>query len=191
MVESRDKVTGGHIEHTSQYIRILMEAMLEKGVYNDEMKTWDIDTVVSSARLHDVGKIAVSDVILNKPARLTPDEYDEIKKHAPEGESIVERIIAKTGEESFLHHAKLFAGYHHEKWDGIGYPRGLKGKEIPLEGRIMAIADVYDALISERPYKKPFTHKETVEIIQNDSGSHFDPAIVDVFITVADAFESV
>ena len=188
MVESRDKVTGGHIERTSMYIKILMETMLEKGVYAEEMKTWDFDTVISSARLHDVGKIAVSDTILNKPCKLTPEDYEQIKKHALEGEHIVEIMISKTGEETFLHHAKLFACYHHEKWDGTGYPRGLKGEDIPLEGRLMAIADVYDALVSERPYKKPFTHEKAVEIIVNDSGKQFDPVIVDLFVTVADVF---
>jgi putative two-component system response regulator len=191
MVESRDKVTGGHIERTSQYIQILMETMLEKGIYAEEMKGWDLDTVISSARLHDVGKIAVSDVILNKPARLTPDEYEEIKKHAPEGEHIVKRIIAKTGEETYLHHAKLFAACHHEKWDGTGYPGQLKGEDIPLEGRIMSIADVYDALVSERPYKKPYTHEWAVKIIQEDSGKHFDPVIADVFCMAEDAFATV
>ena len=188
MVESRDKVTGGHIEKTSIFIRLLMEAMLSKGVYADEMSGWDIDTAVSSARLHDVGKIAISDVILNKPDKLTPEEFDEIKKHVPEGEKITDRIISKTGEEAFMIHAKMFAGYHHERWDGGGYPRGLKGAEIPLQGRIMAIADVYDALVSERPYKKPYSHCMAVEIIKKDSGKHFDPEIVEVFLGIADDF---
>jgi putative two-component system response regulator len=190
MVESRDKVTGGHIERTSQFIQILMEKMTEKDMFKSEMKDWDLDTVVSSARLHDVGKIAVSDTILNKPGRLTPEEYDEIKKHAPEGEAIVDKIIAKTGEESFLHHAKLFAGYHHEKWDGTGYPRGLKNTAIPLESRIMAIADVYDALVSERPYKKPFTREEAERIITEEAGKAFDPDIVDIFTETKDLFAS-
>ena len=188
MVESRDKVTGGHIERTSQYIQILLETMLEKGVYAEEMKDWDLDVIISSARLHDVGKIAVSDVILNKPGRLTPEEYDEIKKHAPEGELIVKKIIAKTGAESFLHHAKMFAGHHHERWDGTGYPRGLKGKGIPLEGRMMAIADVYDALVSERPYKEPYTHEEVEQVFRENSGKHFDPVLIDLFFEVSDAF---
>ncbi|MCL2499673.1 MAG: response regulator [Defluviitaleaceae bacterium] len=191
MVESRDKITGGHIERTSQYIKILMETMISEGVYTDDMKDWDLDTVISSARLHDVGKITVADSVLNKPARLTAEEYGEIKKHAPEGEHIVDRIIAKTGEESFLHHAKLFAGYHHEKWDGTGYPRGMQGQEIPLQGRIMAIADVYDALVSARPYKLPFSHEEAKIIIYTDAGKHFDPNIVNVFLQISDKFASV
>jgi putative two-component system response regulator len=188
MVESRDKITGGHIERTSAFIRILIDAMIKDGIYSDEMQSWDLDTVISSARLHDVGKIVVSDIILNKPGKLTPEEYDEIRKHALEGEHLVERIIAKTGEESFLHHAKLFAGCHHEKWDGTGYPKGLKNEAIPLEGRIMAIADVYDALVSERPYKKPFTREETERIISEEAGKAFDPAIIHVFAKVTDMF---
>ena len=191
MVESRDEVTGSHVERTSQYVRILLEEMLNRNIYSEEMQNWDFETVVSSAHLHDVGKIAVSDLILNKPAKLTPEEYEEIKKHALKGEQMIDKIIAKTGEETFLHHAKLFAGYHHEKWDGKGYPEGLKSTNIPLQGRIMAIADVYDALVSERPYKKPFTHEQAVEIIKNDSGTHFDPEIIEVFITVENLFKSV
>ncbi|MCL2003749.1 MAG: response regulator [Oscillospiraceae bacterium] len=188
MVESRDKVTGGHIEKTSLYIKILIEAMLEKGVYAEEINRWDIDTAVFSARLHDVGKVAVPDVILNKPGRLTPEEFEQIKKHVPEGEQIIGRIIAKTGEESFMNHALLFAGYHHERWDGLGYARGLKGEAIPLQGRIMAIADVYDALVSERPYKRPFTHEQAVDIIRKNSGTHFDPHIAEVFLGIAGRF---
>ena len=191
MVESRDKVTGGHIERTSQYIRILAETMIKNDVCKEVMKNWDLDIIVASSRLHDVGKIAVSDVILNKPGKLTFEEYDQMKKHALEGEYIVERILLKTGEELFLSHAKLFAGYHHEKWDGSGYPRGLVGEDIPLEGRIMAIADVYDALVSERPYKKPFSHEKAVEIIRNDSGVQFDPQIAETFMLAADSFRAI
>jgi putative two-component system response regulator len=187
-VESRDKVTGGHIERTSQYIRILINAMLERDVYGGQIGKWNIESVVSSSRLHDVGKIVVSDIILNKPGRLNAEEYEEIKKHALEGELTIDRIIAKTWEADFLIHAKVFAGSHHERWDGNGYPRGLKGLNIPLEGRIMAIADVYDALISERPYKKPFTRAEAEAIIRKDAGTFFDPAIVDIFNETAGEF---
>jgi putative two-component system response regulator len=114
MVETRDKNTGGHIERTSSYIKILIESMQEHGVYVDEMQEWDIDTLIASARLHDIGKIAISDMILNKPGKLNDEEFNLIKTHAMEGEHIIDRIIAQTGDESFLYHAKLFAGYHHE-----------------------------------------------------------------------------
>ena len=191
IVESRDKITGGHIERTTMYLKIMIDGMMAKGLYMDEMKDWDIDVVISSARLHDVGKISITDLILNKPGRLTPEEFREMQRHAEEGEQIIEQIVAKTGEESFLYHAKLFAGYHHERWDGNGYPRGLKGREIPLQGGIMAIADVYDALISGRPYKPPFSREKAEQIIKDDAGSHFDPNLVEVFLTVQDEFAAV
>jgi len=191
MLSQRDKITGVHIRRTSQYIKILMEAMVAQNVYAKEMAEWDLETVISSARLHDVGKVAVSDSILNKPDRLTDAEFNEIKKHTVVGEEILDKIIAKSGEESFLRHAKFFAGYHHERWDGSGYPRGLRGLDIPLEARIMAVADVYDALVSERPYKIPFTHEEAGKIINTEAGKHFDPTIVAVFQSVADIFTTV
>ncbi|MCL2174628.1 MAG: HD domain-containing protein, partial [Treponema sp.] len=121
-----------------------------------------------------------------KPGKLTDEEYEIMKSHSMEGERIIDEIISRTGEGEFLHNAKLFAGTHHERWDGKGYPRGLKGADIPLQGRIMAIVDVYDALISDRPYKKAFTNEEAVEIIMQNSGSHFDPKIADVFFEVKD-----
>jgi len=191
IVESRDKITGGHIERTTMYLKIMIEGMKAKGIYVDEIKDWNIDVVTSSARLHDVGKINISDLVLNKPGKLTPEETEDMRCHAALGEQIVDRIVAKTGEGFFLHHAKLFAGYHHERWDGKGYPRGLKGREIPLQGRIMAIADVYDALLAKRPYKPAFPREEAEEIIKNDSGIYFDPDLVAVFLSVKDEFAAV
>ncbi|MDR0455532.1 MAG: response regulator [Treponema sp.] len=191
MVESRDKTTGGHIERTTAYIKILMNAMLERGVYVDELRSWDIDLVASSARLHDLGKITISDLVLNKPDKLTKEEYEMIKRHAQEGERNIDQIVSRTGNEAFLHHAKLFAGYHHEHWDGTGYPYGLKETMIPLQGRILAVADVYDALVSVRPYKKAYTHEEAMNVIMSSSGKHFDPNIADVFYEVKEQFEEV
>jgi len=191
MVESRDKTTGGHIERTTAYIKILMNAMMERGVYIDELRDWDLEVVASSARLHDLGKIAVSDLILNKPDKLTSKEYEIMKTHAMEGEKNIERIVSRSGNEAFLRHAKLFAGYHHEHWDGSGYPHGLKETTIPLQGRILAVADVYDALISTRPYKRAFTHEEAMRIIMANSGTHFDPNITDVLYEVEDRFKEV
>ena len=191
MVESRDKTTGGHIERTTAYIKILMNAMLERGIYVNELHDWDLSVVASSARLHDLGKISISDNILNKPDKLTMTEYEIIKTHAQEGERNIDRIVNRSGNEAFLHHAKLFAGYHHERWDGTGYPYGLKGMSIPLQGRILAIADVYDALVSTRPYKKPFTHEEAMDTIKAHSGTHFDPYISDILSEVGDRFKEV
>jgi putative two-component system response regulator len=191
MVENRDKGTGGHIERTSKYIKILIDEMRVRGVYADEMQKWDVEKIISSARMHDLGKISITDLIVNKPGKLTPEEYEVMKTHAIEGERIIDESTARTGEGDFLRSAKLFAGSHHERWDGKGYPRGLKEEEIPLHGRIMAIVDVYDALVSERPYKKAFSDEEAVDIIMENSGTHFDPKIVQVFYEVRDQFKSV
>ena len=188
MVESRDKLTSRHVERTTEHVRILLDAMLEKNVYANEIREWNLEAVISSARLHDIGKIAVTDMILNKAGSLSDSEYEIMKIHAAEGEKIIDSIIAESDNNEFLQNAKLFAGSHHEWWDGTGYPHGLKGLDIPLQGRIMAIADVYDALISDRPYKNAFTHRKAVEIITQGRGSQFDPQIVDVFLEVSDSF---
>jgi putative two-component system response regulator len=188
LVEDRDKVTGGHIERTQQYLQILVEELQKSGVYADEIADWDLSLLLPSAQLHDVGKITVSDLILNKPGKLTDEEFLVIQSHAAEGERIIDEIMNKTQDDGFLLHAKKFAGYHHEKWNGTGYPHKLSGTDIPLEGRIMAIADVYDALVSERPYKKPFPHEKAIEIILGDAGTHFDPVLADVFARVSDDF---
>ena len=135
-------------------------------------------------------KISVTDIIVNKPGKLTEAEYEIMKSHAVEGERIIDEIISRTGEGDFLRNAKLFAGCHHERWDGSGYPRGLKEEEIPLQGRIMAIVDVYDALVSERPYKKAFTDEEAINIIMQNSGTHFDPKIAEIFFASRDIIKA-
>jgi putative two-component system response regulator len=191
VIEERDKDTGGHNDRTSTYVKILIEEMKELGVYADEMRGWDMEKVVSSARLHDTGKVHIIDAILNKPDKLTPEEFEQMKYHTIEGARIIERMIKHTGEEEFLHNAKLFAEYHHERWDGNGYPHGIKGEEIPLQGRILAVVDVYDALVSKRPYKEPFTHEKAIDIIMDGAGKQFDPKIVEVFFQVKDEFKSV
>ena len=190
VIEERDKVTGGHIRRTQKYLEILLNAMKERGIYSEITDKWNFSLVLPSAQLHDVGKIIISDLILNKTDKLTSDEFETIKYHSAEGEKLVDKIALEIGEnnDTFLYHAKLFAGTHHEKWNGKGYPMGLSRHSIPLEGRIMAIADVYDALTSERPYKKAFSHEESVEIIKKDSGAAFDPVLVEVFLEVAEDF---
>ncbi|MDR0222031.1 MAG: response regulator [Oscillospiraceae bacterium] len=182
LVECRDYTTGGHIERTQNYLQILIDALGKSGLYKSEIKDWNIDFFLQSSQLHDVGKIGVKDSILNKPDKLTAEEFDEMKTHTTFGVEVIEKIQKSTVEEAFLEHAKIFAGTHHEKWDGTGYPKGLSGRDIPLQGRLMAIADVYDALISERPYKKAFSHEDAVKIIANGKGTHFDPMLVDVFM---------
>ncbi|MCL2539533.1 MAG: response regulator [Oscillospiraceae bacterium] len=191
MVEFRDEYTGGHIMRTQQYVKVLLDEMIEEGVYAKEIADWDISNILSSAKLHDVGKIAVSDVILRKNAKLTAEEFETMKVHVTASVDAIERIIAKTGEEEFFIHAIRMAGTHHEKWDGSGYPMGLRGQNIPLEGRLMAVADVYDALISKRQYKEAFTHEEACRIIEESSGTQFDPALVDVFKNTEKVFEQI
>jgi putative two-component system response regulator len=185
LVENRDKNTGGHIDRTAIYMKILLAEMLSQGVYADEMSGLNLELVVSSARLHDIGKIAISDSILNKPGKLTNEEFEIMKSHSAEGEHIIAKAIKRTGNAEFLLCAKTIAAYHHERWNGTGYPYGVAGAEIPLLGRIMAVIDVYDALVSERPYKKAFTHEEALDIIKKESGQHFDPLIANVFMGIS------
>ncbi|MDR2554062.1 MAG: response regulator [Fibromonadaceae bacterium] len=191
LVESRDDITGKHIERTQNYLALLIGALLMRGLFTEEMQNWNIGLVLQSSQLHDVGKIAVKDEILKKNGKLTEEEFAEIKKHPLCGEEFIDKIKRNTTDHEFLKHAKIFAATHHEKWDGSGYPRGLKGKDIPLQGRLMAIADVYDALVSDRPYKKAFPHEEAVKIISDGSGTHFDPDLVNVFLEISDKFNKV
>jgi putative two-component system response regulator len=191
MINHRDHATGGHALRTSMYIKILLDEMDRRAIYTKEMRHWKPETLLPSARLHDIGKIVISDVILNKPGKLSVEEFAVIKTHTTEGERIIERMIVQAGGGAFLSHAKVFAVSHHERWDGSGYPHGLKGTEIPLEGRVLAIADVYDALISERPYKKAFTTDEAEEIILDEAGKQFDPQIVDIFHVTRERFKAV
>ena len=190
MVESRDDTTGGHTERTQYGLKMLIDGLKDFGLYRDQMEGWDIELMLQSSQLHDVGKIAIADNILNKPARLTDEEFEEMKKHAALGVRIIERIEAEMPDDDFLKYAKIFAGTHQEKWNGSGYPNGLAGENIPLPGRLMAIADVYDALVSDRPYKKALPHEEAVRIILEERGTHFDPVLVDVFEQVSDQFTS-
>jgi len=188
VVESRDKVTGGHIGRTKRYLELLLDELIRTNIYTGIILGWNISLLLPSSQLHDVGKIIVSDTILNKPGKLTEEEFSIIMQHSMEGERIIDEIIRGTTDDGFLYHAKRFAGHHHERWDGKGYPRGLSGEDIPLEGRLMALADVYDVLVSARPYKQPYTHKEAVEIIISERGEQFDPFIVEAFLSVAEEF---
>ena len=191
LVEFRDKDTGGHIIRTKCYLKILVDEMQKEGLYKDEISGWDMDFFLSSAQLHDVGKIAITDTILNKPGKLSSEEFNVMKNHVNAGVEAIEKIINNTSRHSFLNHAIRIAGTHHEKWDGTGYPIGLRGNNIPLEGRLMAIADVYDALISKRPYKNAFTHEEACKIIEDGSGTQFDPVLVGVFRNVEPEFDKI
>jgi len=193
LVESRDDVTGSHLERTEHILELFLEEVINQKVFYDMIGVWDIKLILKSAQLHDIGKIAVKDNILMKPGPLTPQEHEEMKKHTTFGEKVIDRIIEKlmenNSEESvFLTHAKIMAGTHHEKWNGSGYPRGLTGFEIPLQGRLMSLVDVYDALVSERPYKKAYSMEKALKIIKEESAVQFDPVLVDIFIIAAQRF---
>lgn len=186
LVESRDKSTGDHIRKTAAYVRIIIDKLQEEGIYTDRLNDGYIDRVISLAPLHDIGKISVSDAILNKPGRLTDDEYSIMKRHTTEGYNILSNATDIVPETSYLDEAKNLAECHHERWDGKGYPKGLKGEEIPLSARIMAVADVFDALVSKRSYKAPFTFENAMQIIKDGAGTQFDPKIVKVFVDAED-----
>jgi putative two-component system response regulator len=191
LIEFRDDLTGGHVSRSQKYLKILVDKLIEEKIYTDEMSDWDMDYLLPSAQLHDVGKIAISDLMLNKPARFTLEETDIMKTHVAIGVDAIRKIEKNTDEHAFLRHARRFIEAHHEKWDGTGYPAGLSGFDIPLEGRLLAIADVYDALISARPYKKPMSPDMAKQIIEDGRGTHFDPVLVDVFSSVSHQFAAV
>ena len=173
VVENRDNNTGGHIKRTSHVVGLMVENLL----IDDSFR----DYIIRCAPLHDLGKIAIPDNILNKPGRLTDEEFEFIKIHPEKGHSIIGKIFSGINDENFMRIAENIALYHHEKYDGSGYPKGISGEEIPLEARIMAIADVYDALVSKRCYKEPMSQEEAYKIIMESMGSHFDPALKDCF----------
>ncbi len=187
MVENRDQCTGDHVRKTAAYCEIILRQMQKEGIYADELTEEFIAEVVNSAPLHDVGKIKISDMILNKPGKLTDEEFRTMQSHTSAGGEIIDKAIATVGEESeYLNEAKNLAEYHHEKWNGEGYPEGLSGEEIPLSARVMAVADVFDALVSRRSYKEPFSIDKALDIIREGSGSHFDPLVVKAFLDAED-----
>lgn len=192
LAETRDSDTGDHIRRTQHYVGALAEGCVEQGVYADLLDKEAIALLFKSAPLHDIGKIAIPDNILLKPGRLTSEEFAVMKTHAELGGRAIDNARQRLGTGScFLHVAAEIAWTHHEKWDGSGYPNGLKGAEIPLCGRIMAIADVYDALVSERVYKAAICHDEAVAMIARERGRHFDPALVDVFLNMHHRFDEI
>lgn len=182
LVEYRDEETGGHIQRTKKYVRLIANCLKDRQKYRDVLDEATVDLYYRSAPLHDIGKICIRDEVLLKPGVLTEEEFEEIKRHTIVGGEMLSIPIQRLGENSFLRYAQEFARYHHERWDGSGYPEGLSGVAIPLSGRIMAIADVYDALISKRVYKNDFSHSEAVNLIKSQSGKHFDPDLVEVFL---------
>ena len=195
LVESRDQSTGEHIKNTSSYVEIICDELIKEGKFADILDEEFKNNIVSSAPMHDIGKIKVSDTILNKPGKFEPWEYEIMKTHAEEGAKII-RTVKKTVDnkelkENYLGEAENMAHYHHEKWNGQGYPCGLKGEEIPLSARIMAVADVFDALVAKRVYKPAMPFEKAFSIIKESSGEHFDPVIVEAFLNAEDKIRAV
>ena len=187
LIESRDVSTGQHVKNTQYYVELICNALYDKGLYRDTLTEEYKNNTIKAAPLHDVGKIRISDAILKKPARLTEDEFEQMKLHTEYGAEIIDDILGEVEDDEYIRVARAIAKSHHEHWDGTGYPDGLKGEEIPLCARIMALADVFDALYEERVYKagiRPMGN--TLSIIKEERGRHFDPVITDVFLDLHD-----
>lgn len=191
IIESRDIETGEHIKRTKRYVTVLVNTMKKDDKYKDILTDKFCDNIINSAPLHDIGKIVVSDTILCKPGKLTPEEFDKMKIHTTKGGDIIRNILSDLGDQDFLNVAYDIATFHHEKWNGTGYPQNLAGEDIPLPARIMAIADVFDALVAERVYKPAMPVEKAINIIIGDAGTHFDPNIVEIFKTVTAEFEAI
>jgi len=191
LAEIRDEETGLHIERTAQYVNILAQKLSESPKYSSHLTRRYINDVTKSATLHDIGKVGIPDAILKKTGTLTPEEFNTIKLHCEYGANILKIAEGKINFESYLTLAIQLVMYHHEKWDGSGYPEQLKGDEIPLSAQIMALADVYDALRSERCYKKGFSHEKAYHIILEEKEKHFAPDIVEAFIHSEQKFKDI
>lgn len=193
LAEARDNETGNHIRRTQHYIRALAEHLATHPRFASQLDEETINLLFKSAPLHDVGKVAIPDAVLCKPGPLTPEEWTVMRRHCEFGRdaiALAEKELA-IGGDSFLSQAKEIAYSHHERWDGNGYPQGLAGEEIPMSARLMAVADVYDALISRRVYKPPLPHEQAVDLIAKARGTHFDPDVADAMLALADVFREI
>ena len=189
LAEFRDECTGNHIRRTQTYVRLLADYLSKQERDREFLTPQHIDHIAKAAPLHDIGKIAIPDDILLKPGKHTPEEFEIMKTHAIKGESMLARTRHEMGEGNLmLHFASQIARNHHERWDGSGYPDQLSGELIPLAARLMAVADVYDALRSRRPYKQAFSHEEAVPMLVEQRGRQFDPALIDAFVVLQNEF---
>jgi len=195
LAETRDDETGEHIMRTKKYVKVLAEFLKDEPRFADYLTEKNIEWIYKTAPLHDIGKVGIPDRILYKEGKLNPKEFAIIKKHPVYGREAIEKAEQNLGSNSFLKFARQIVGTHHEKWDGSGYPQGLEKEEIPIPGRLMAIADVYDALVNKRVYKPAYNHQRAVEIITRGDGrtlpEHFDPAVLDAFINLEDKFKRI
>ncbi|HTN52486.1 MAG TPA: response regulator [Anaeromyxobacter sp.] len=191
LAEYRDPETGGHIKRTQNYVKALATRLKDHPRFREHLDEETIELLYRSAPLHDIGKVGVRDAVLLKDGKLTDDEFALMRKHAEMGHEALLITEQKLGKSTFLHHAREIAYTHQEKWDGSGYPRGLAGDDIPVSGRLMALADVYDALVSKRVYKPPMPHEKAVQIIVEGRGRHFDPDVVDAFLALEGVFRNI
>jgi putative two-component system response regulator len=191
LVDCRDETTGEHLKNTMQYFHVLMEEAIANNYYKDVLEQEDVRDLLRSAILHDIGKIGINDDILRKASPLNYHEYQHMKTHTTLGKQAFENIIDETGGTRWLYLAKDIAYCHHERWDGTGYPNGLRGEEISIFARIMAVADVYDALTQTRPYKNPYTHDQAMRMIIEERGRSFDPRLVDLFVNANERFKDI
>lgn len=182
LVEERDTDTGGHVQRTSDYVGILTTLLITNGLFKNTIDDQYIKNIVNAAPMHDIGKIVVPDHVLKKPGKLTEEEFEQMKRHATEGGRIIRDVLAEHEDLEYKRIAMNIATYHHEKWDGSGYPKGLAASSIPLCARIMALADVFDALVSPRVYKEPMSYDKAFEIIEKGAGTHFDPVLAKIFV---------
>lgn len=191
LIESRDGSTGGHIRRTSRYVQLIAEELHRKQIFPELNDEEYVENLYKAAALHDIGKIYISDMILQKPGKLSDSEFEVMKTHSAEGGRIIRQSIGNIEKKEFLEVAYDIATYHHEKWNGSGYPEGRKGKDIPLSARIMAVVDVFDALVSERCYKKTMPAEQAFHIIRISAGSHFDPQITETFLALRSQIEAI
>ena len=191
LAATRDNETGAHILRTQGYVNLLCNELASRGRYPELLTEDGIRNITLAAPLHDIGKVGIPDSILLKPGRLTPEEFDIMKQHAQLGYAALENAEGVLGTTSFLRYAKEISQSHHEKWDGSGYPHGLAGDDIPISARLMALADVYDALVSKRRYKPAYPHEKAVALLTEGRGTHLDPRIVDKFLEISDQFAEV
>ncbi len=187
LIEYRSLESGHHVKRTRELFKILVRQLVGTGRYAQQLAKVNYDTMIKAVPLHDIGKVAISDNILLKPGKLTAEEFKIIETHTTIGAQAIESLMSDA-EDEYLRHCYDICRFHHERWDGTGYPDGIAGEKIPLSARIVAVIDVYDALVSERCYKKAFSHEESLAIIKESAGNHFDPQIVDALLEVQEDF---
>jgi len=191
LAECRDDETGHHIERTRIFCRMLVEQMKKNSRYGESITDAFIENIYHAAPLHDIGKVGIPDAILLKPGKLTPEEFEIMKTHTTIGADTLQAVRTRYPKNAFINMGIALTRSHHEKWDGSGYPDGLAGEDIPLSARIMALADVYDALRSKRPYKEAFSQEKARAIIEEGAGRHFDPVVVEAFLTLEAEFNEI